>query len=395
MTKSTITLFLLLIISSCKTEVKVDDNLIGSVISMEDKVQHANILQTDFGNSYYYDVQSEYLGTRGDQEMKMKSAKLKYYLDKMEEIDAETSTILALIDGYKMDLLKNAGENISLDRDEAPTSIFWSKSNSNSKQMLNRLNLRAVKDKSNSEIATTYFTSSVEKPSTKGIELWKAFNSYRHQLVSIVGTSIVRDRNFTINPSEINEFKNVDDLVEKVTEMLKASNANLMEDESILLQIYLSLTKQEFKNREGKKVHFIDATFNDMPLVSAIAELTSLQYDVLSARRMAIMHLKSKVSTCSYAFDSILPVAIGPSVAKEGEKVEFKVFMAAYDSHNQPAVKFTEGNEGSIDISEGIAIVKVVPKSGINTYKGTVSIMNKSGEIETKNWEWKINALPK
>ena len=394
MTKSTITLLLLLISSSCTTDIKVDENLVGNIISMEEKLQQANILQTDFGNSYYFDVQSEYLGTRGDQEMKMRSAKLKYYLDKMEEIDAETSTILALIDGYKMDLLKNAGENISLDLDEGPTSIFWSKSNSNSKQMLNRLNLRAVKDKSNSEIATTYFTSSAEKPSTKGIELWKAFNSYRHHLVSIAGNSSVNDRTFTINPTEINEFKNVDDLVEKVTVMLKASNANLTEDERVLLSIYITLTKPEFIDLEGDKLHFINGTFNNMPLVSAIAELTSLQFDILSARRMAIGHLKSKVSTCSYAFDSILPVAIGPSVAKEGDEVEIKVFMAAHDSHNQPAVKLTEGHAGSTDISEGIAIIKVVPKSGMNTYKGTVSIKDKSGEIKTERWEWKINTIP-
>ena len=145
----------------------------------------------------------------------------------------------------------------------------------------------------------------------------------------------------------------------------------------------------------GKKVHWISATFNDATLISAIASLSLLEQDILSARAMALAHWKSKVSTCGYSFNTIMPLATGPSTSFEGEEVKIQVLMAAFDSENQPRVTTTYGTSMITHNGDGTGTVMITPKLGLNTIKGTVSIRNKSGVEKTENWEWTVNVLKK
>src|SRR5690606_18167870 len=127
-------------------------------------------------------------------------------------------------------------------------------------------------------------------PKGNGIELWKKLNDYRTKIVELAGTYQMpgSDKKFSISPKAINDFESNAKLVDEVTKMVKGSKANLKEDQQVLIDLYVGLTKLE-KNEvhDMKDVHWVGMTFDHAPLVAGIAALSSLQQDILSARALA------------------------------------------------------------------------------------------------------------
>jgi len=118
--------------------------------------------------------------------------------------------------------------------------------------------------------------------------------------------------------------------------------------------------------------------------------LSSMQQDILSARALAMAHLKSKVSTGEYSFNKIVGLAYGPQIANTGDEVELKVMMAAFDSDNQPTVT----GPGAITVANGQGILKTKVAGGAEmVLSGTVSIKNKSGVAKTENWTHTIKIM--
>jgi gliding motility-associated protein GldM len=152
----------------------------------------------------------------------------------------------------------------------------------------------------------------------------------------------------------------------------------------------MELTKPQTVEMEEGMVHWIGKTFDHSPLVAAIASLTAMQQEILSARATAIAHIKSRVSTGEYSFNKVVALAYGPALANSGDEVEVKVMMAAYDSDNQPEVT----GPGSISVADGQGIVKL-KVSGGNEMKvsGTVAIKKKSGAIKKENWTHTIKIM--
>ena len=120
--------------------------------------------------------------------------------------------------------------------------------------------------------------------------------------------------------------------------------ANMKEDRQVLIDLYLMLTKKERNAvHDQTDVHWIGMTFDHAPIVAAIAALSSLQNDVLSARALALGQMKSRLGLHEYGFNSILPLVYGQPIANSGDSVYLQVMMAAYDSENQPVVVLKDG----------------------------------------------------
>lgn len=137
--------------------------------------------------------------------------------------------------------------------------------------------------------------------------------------------------------------------------------------------------------------HWIGMTFDHSPLVAAVAALSSMQQDVLSARALALAHWKGKVSTGEYSFNKIMPLAYGPAVANSGDDVELQVMMAAFDSDNQPTVT---SSTGSVEYpGNGQGIVKFKAGGSTMSISGTVSIKNKSGVKKTQDWKHEVTIM--
>ncbi len=372
----------------------VSKSILDAFVAIEENTQKANIVQFDRGTGFIADVKSEKSSTKNDAENKAKLEKLNYVLKKMEEIDLETSKMIKEIDELKLEILKESGEDISKVEDKNEEVILWRASDPKTPSLPIRMNLMAVQAKDQYDVPMhVIIGENIKKPSGKGLTLWTNFNNFRNKIVELTGSYEWGGKKFVVSPSSINTFENNADLEAQVEKMIDSQKkGNLKEDRQILIDLYMGMTKKEKNVVHGEKdVHWIGMTFDHSPLVAALASLSSMQQDILSARALALAHWKSKVSTGEYSFNKIMPLAYGPVVANTGDSVSLQVMMAAFDSDNQPKVT-VEGVEGATVKypGNGQGLVQLVAGGSTMTLKGTVSIKNKSGVEKTENWEHEI-----
>ncbi len=373
----------------------VSKSILDAFVAIEENTQKGNIVQFFRGTNFISDVNSEIGSSEKDAENKAKLDKLKFVYKKMEAIDVEASNMIKEIDELKIEILKESGENVEVTKDKDEELILWTKSDAATPSLPMRMNLMAVQAKDQYDIPMhVIIGEDIKNPSGKGITLWNNFNNYRNRLVEMIGSYDMNGKKFVVkNLKAINEFDSNMDLQNKVEAMIKGmKNINKNEDEQAMIELYIMMTKKEKGEVHGVKgVHWIGQTFDHSPLVAALASLSSLQQDVLSARAFALNHWKSKVSTGEYSFNKVMPLAYGPVVANSGDSITLQVMMAAFDSDNQPVVT-VEGMEG-VNITypgNGQGLVKLTAGGTTMSLKGTVAIRKKSGAIKKENWEHEI-----
>ncbi|MDF3028539.1 MAG: hypothetical protein K0S23_2846 [Fluviicola sp.] len=367
----------------------VSKQILDAFVAIEENIQKANIAQFERGEGFTSDVNSELNTTPKNAENAAKREKLQKILKQMEEVDKLSDKLLKNIDEIKLEILEKSGEAVKEYKNQDENTILWEKG---AKCKPIRMNLMAVQSKDQYDIPMHEIVGKeIKNPDGKGKQLWEDFVKFRSDLVKTVGSYNEGGKSYSINPTPINEFKNNADLVKKVSDMVKKSKVNHMDDDQALTDLYINLTKPErVKVHDLEGIHWIGATFDHAPLVAAVASLTSLQQDVLSARAYALAHLKSKVSTGEYSFNKIMPLAYGPAIANTGDEVELKVMMAAFDSDNQPEVT----GPGAITVAGGQGTLKTKVAGGAEmVLSGTVSIKNKSGVKKTENWTHTIKIM--
>ena len=372
----------------------VSKSILDAFVAIEENTQKGNIVQFDRGTGFIADVNSEKSTTKNDAENKPKLDKLNYVLKKMEAIDLETSKIIKEIDELKLEILKESGEAIDEIKDKDEETILWIKSEDKTASLPMRMNLMAVQAKDQYDVPMHIIIGdNIKKPSGKGVALWTNFNNYRNRIVELTGSYEWGGKKFVVAPTSINNFENNAELESEVEKMIDSqTKGNLKEDRQVLIDLYMGMTKKEKNDVHGEKdVHWIGLTFDHSPLVAALASLSSMQQDVLSARALALAHWKSKVSTGEYSFNKIMPLAYGPVVANSGDSITLQVMMAAFDSENQPKVT-VEGVEGANVTypGNGQGLVKLTAGGTTMTLKGTVSIKNKSGVAKVEPWSHEI-----
>lgn len=369
----------------------VSKSILDAFVAIEENIQKSNIAHLDRGDGFKGDVNSELKTTPNNAENKAKREKLQKILKQMEEVDKITAVLIQDIDKIKMDILEKSGENVKDIKDNDELTLIWKKGKG---VVPTRMNLMAVQAKDQYDVPMhEIIGEDIKNPTAAGKKLWADFLKYRADLVKTVGSYNDAGKAFSITPKDINEFKSNADLAKAVEKMIAGSKANVRDDGQVLKDIYINLTKPErLKVHDMEGVHWIGASFDHSPLVAAVATLSSMQQDILSARAMALAHLKSKVSTGEYSFNKIVGLAYGPSIANTGDEVELKVMMAAFDSDNQPTV--TSKNGGTITVADGQGTLKTkVAGGGEMILNGTVSIKNKSGVTKTENWTHTIKIM--
>ena len=372
----------------------VSKSVLDAFVAIEENIQKANIVQYDRGTGFYSDVKSELSSAKGE-ENKAKREKLEYVLKQMKLVDDETSKIINTIDILKKKILEESGEDVSVVKNKDRGSILWSNYDKDKGSLPTRMNLMAVGKKDQYDVPMSIIVGDdIVNISGDGVKLWNDFNNYRNKIVELTGTYVWGDKQFTVKPDNINEYETNKELGEKVAKMIDKSKGNLKEDRQALIDLYMGMTKAERNTiNEVPNVHWIGATFDHSPLVAAVASLSSMQQDVLTARALSMAHWKSKVSTGEYSFNKIMPLAYGNSIANSGDSIGLQVMMAAFDSDNQPVVT-VDGYEGQDIVSypgngQGIVNMKA-SGSGEMIIKGTVSIKNKSGVEKKEKWEKKV-----
>ena len=367
----------------------VSKQILDAFVAIEENIQKANIAQIERGDKFKSDVNEELSTTPKNAENAAKREKLQKILGQMDKVNEMSDKLLKSIDAIKLEILEKSGEAVKEYKKDDENTILWEKA-AVCKPI--RMNLMAVQAKDQYDIPMHEIVGEdIKTPTGKGKQLWADFNKFREDIVSTVGSYKEGGKSYSFKPKAINTYKSNADLVKQVTDMVKKSNVNHMEDDQALSDLYINLTKPErVKVHDMEGIHWIGATFDHSPLVAAVASLTSMQQDVLAARAYALAHLKSKVSTGEYSFNKIMPLAYGPVIANTGDEVELKVMMAAFDSDNQPEVT----GPGAITVAGGQGTLKTKVAGGAEmVLNGTVSIKNKSGVKKTENWTHTIKIM--
>ena len=371
----------------------VSKQILDAFVAIEENIQRGSITQLERGNAAKSALIEEISSTAKDESGKAKIIKIKKYLGMIEKIDKEAGSLIKYIDEIKIEVMEKSNEDVKTVKDEDEKVIVWRKYNPKFPLQPARLNLIAVEAKDQFDVPMHEIVGSeITKldPTKHGLKLWKQYNDFRKFIVETTGTYREGEKNnWKVKVNNINDNIPNLKLQDKIAAMINAkSNKVNPEDQEVLLGLYQELTKIEFADHhEQKNIHWMGRTFDHAPLVGALASLSSMQNEILSARAKAVNLLKSKVTVGEFSFNKIQELVSGPGVATEGEDIELKVTMAAYDSDNNPEVT----GPGSVVVTDGIGTVKTrASGSGEMNLSGTVMIRNKSGVEYRRPWSWKV-----
>jgi len=373
----------------------VSKQILDAFVAIEDNIQRGSITQYERGETAKGALIEELSSVTKDEAGRAKAEKIKKYLGMIEKIDKNVGEFMRYVDDLKIEMIGivEGPEKVKTEKPNDKESILWKKYDPKSPLLPARLYLQAIQQKENFDVPMhEIIGSEISKidPTKKGKKLWELYKGLRTSIVEIAGNYREGEKNnWKLKVKEINAYKDFQDLEKQITKMFKApGNKVNPEDTEALLSIYQELTKLEYADHhEAKNIHWLGRTFDHAPLVGALASLSSLQNEILSARAKAVNLLKSKVTTGEFSFNKIQQLVSGPGVATAGEEVELLVTMAAYDSDKNPVVTSSTGN---VEIKDGIGRIKM--KAGMTdmNVKGTVTIVNKSGVPYKRDWEWKV-----
>ncbi|MFK7783540.1 MAG: GldM family protein [Crocinitomicaceae bacterium] len=372
----------------------VSKSVLDAFVAIEENMQKANLTELFRGDERKDQIQEAAL----DLSNPIQAEKAKLLLKSVEDLDKMTQERIDLLDELKLKILEECGEDIGSVGNKA--SILMEKKSKDGNPLKPiRMNLEYVagKDKYD-EAMRIMIGQDIKKPTGDGMKLWESINGFRKEITQLVASSQLGagdnpsfDKSYYFKAPEINKFKDQRELNKKIEEAIKASNVH-PEDRAMIAEIYSSLSKEEFSTvHDVKDVHWIGKTFDHAPVVAAIASLSSLQKDVLSARADALTLLRSRVMGSEFSFNTIIPLARGPEVVNQGEEFQLEVMMAVYDKDKQPEVTI-EGGEVS-EVKDGKGIIKLRGQGNTMDLKGTVSISNRSGIKRTLNWEKTVTVM--
>lgn len=369
----------------------VSSSILDAFVAIEENIQKAN-------ESAYYrgkEKKGALKETALDTSEKERAAKATRLLKTVDKIDALTAKRIKFIDDLKIQILSESGEDVTKIGEGSIVKVAYSK---NSPLLPARMDLDKVKSKDKySEPMRIMIgdATDVKNPSGKGLELWKSYNNFRGELCEAIAGYDSGDSSkgmYSYKAPNINKYASQEDLIKQIDASIEKSNV-AQDDKEAIKKIYVDLTKEERSEVHGmENVHWIGKTFDHSPAVAAIASLSSMQKDVLTARADAVALIRSRVSGGEYSFNKIMALAYGPELANSGDEIEVQVLMAAYDSDKQPIV--TVGGTPITDVKDGKGIIKR-KASGTNemTLSGQITILNKSGVPKTMPWEKTIKIM--
>ncbi|MDC1282962.1 hypothetical protein N8Z27_02145, partial [Crocinitomicaceae bacterium] len=294
----------------------VSKSILDAFVAIEENTQLGNIAQVERGDGFVIAVRGE-KGALQATDPKGNAAKIKSIdeaLTQMDQINKITGVMIKKIDDIKIDIMKKSGESVDTYKNNDEESIMWVKYDGSKENQCRptRMHLMAVQAKDQYDIPMhEIIGEDITNPTGSGIKLWKDLIAYRSELMNLAGTYKWGGKQFKVDVKSINKYKDNKELSKMIMDMVDGDDVN-PDDKEGLAVIYNRLTKSERKDvHDVKNVHWIGMTFDHSPLVAALASLSSMQQDILSARAEALYLWKQKISTGEYSFDKIMPLAYG------------------------------------------------------------------------------------
>lgn len=368
----------------------VSKSILDAFVAIEENIQISNENEFARGQEKYAALK-EVSEDKTQKDLQVKAQKL---MKTVEQIDKITAERIKFIDDLKLQILETCGEDVKTIG--TPESIVTKAYDAKDPLKPTRMNLMHVNGKDKyDEPMQIMIGAEITNPQGKGMDLWKSYNGYRKELTELIAGSVIVEKGtkaYFYKAPEINKFKDFKDLNTQIDKSIAASNV-AQDDKEAIKKIYASLTKLERSEvHEVPNVHWIGKTFDHSPSVAAIASLSSMQKEILTARADAVSLIRSRVGGGEYSFNKIMALAYGPDLANNGDEIELQVLMAAYDSDKQPEVTVQGASVSEIKDGKGYIRTKASGSSEM-TLKGTITIKNKSGVPKTENWEKTIKIM--
>jgi len=364
----------------------VSKSILDAFVAIEENIQVAS--ENEFARGMEKKNQLHEQATSSDEPSIRAFAALQFKT--VEEIDRKTANFIREVDEIKLEILKACGENTTTGKDQ----IILAPYSKSDPLKPTRMNLEKVEGKDKyDEPMYILIGESIKNPTGKGMKIWSDYNNYRSGITELIASSASAEgKNYAFKAPKINAFSSYQELSKKVQQAIASSQVH-PDDHDIILKIYTALTKKERSIvNEVKDVHWVGKTFDHAPSVAALASLSALQKEVLTARADAIAHLRGRIGGGEFSFNKIMPLAYGPELVNSGDEVSLQVLMAAYDSHTNPTLALQNGTLHNV--SNGIATVKLKPAGiGETVVRGIISIKNKRGETKSMPWEKTIRVM--
>lgn len=139
------------------------------------------------------------------------------------------------------------------------------------------------------------------------------------------------------------------------------------------------------KTEDNPRGDWTFGTFNNIPVIAAVAMFSKFQNDVKNTEAEFINYFRSKIGEEDYKFDKLKPIAtINQGYALQGEELEATVLLAAYNSTVNPSIS---SSSGAVKVENGVGTIKIKANGvGKQTVKGNISI-SKSGKVENFPYE--------
>lgn len=391
----------------------VSKSILDAFINIEANVAAGNITEVQRGDEKKSDVAAKQNGTDG----KNKTAVSIYKV--MEEIDKAAADKIQLIDRVKMLVFQAIGEDLNpsaelpiILKDRATFKLDYQNvtkpgltANSEPcKPLTTNLNHVQKKDAYDEQMLLMGINESIEKPNVKapGFAVWPAMQEFRKEICDLIvnaSTAIDEDsKKYSFKDPKIIKYKDLKDLDMQLKKALDACDIK-QDDRGIITSLYKGLTKNEMQpdpHEEGRMRHWVGGTFDHAPAVAAIAALSGLQSEVLTARADAMAYLSSKVGGGNYAFNKVTSLAIAAPSVTGGATDTLRVMMAAFDSEKQPIVTPDDGKGTLVETKGGQAyIAYTAPSGGEIELTGTIAIKDKFGNLKPAQYSTVVKVVEK
>ena len=400
----------------------VSKSILDAFVNIEENIQVGNMSEHERGSLEMGMVKAKQFAL-DESGQKVESPRATAVYKVMQDIDKLTAEKIQFIDKIKLMIFQKIGEDLD-PKAEKPICILEKGQtlnfNDTKKPGLSkaddfvkpiRMNLHNVqkKDAYDEQMLLMGINESIEQPNkaAEGFKVWTEMLDFRAKLpallvkavndISKLEDSTGKGRGLVFKDPKIVAFKNINDLGKKIDGAIAGITKI---DPSLayeIKQVYKGLTKNEKipdPKGETAPLHWIGMTFDHAPAVAAIASLSGLQSEVLTARADALSYLAGLVGGGSYSFNAVEGRAFAPPSAAAGAKVRMDVMMVAYDTEKQPIV--TPGQGTVIETKDGKAVVEfTVPSSGEMLLTGTVAIKDKNGQMKMATYNTKVAVVTK
>jgi len=403
----------------------VSKSILDAFVNIEENIQIGNITEHQRGDAQIIAVEGKLENDEG-----YKSPRAAAVYASMQKIDKLTAEKIQLIDKVKLLIFQATQEDLD-PKAEEPICIlakgqvlnFTDEKNPrltkdasvvyNNKMVPFvkplRMNLHNVsgKDKFDEQMLVMGINESIEEPKkdAPGFAVWPAMKDYRKKLPGILvdlSNKLAKmdstEKSFKFKDPNINKYKDINDLGKKLDKALSSideQDPNLAYE---LKKIYQGLTKNEKipdPNGETEPLHWIGMTFDHAPAVAAIAALSGLQSEVLTARADALTYLAGLVGGGSYSFNAVEGRAFAPPSATAGATVKMDVMMVAYDTEKQPIVMPDQGKVVGEPRNGKATVEFTAPSSGEMVLTGKVAIKDKNGQPKWAKYETNVQVVTK